>query len=144
MPERLSAAVFIDRDGTLMKDVDYCGDPREVEVFQGAPEALRKLKERGYKIVIVTNQSGIGRGYFTEQAYRAVEKEVARQTGADLIDGTYFCPHAPAKNATAASLRPAWSCARLTSMTLIWGNLFSSVTRIATSSAADAPERRRF
>ena len=97
MPERLSAAVFIDRDGTLMKDVDYCGDPREVEVFQGAPEALRKLKERGYKIVIVTNQSGIGRGYFTEQAYRAVEKEVARQTGADLIDGTYFCPHAPAE-----------------------------------------------
>ena len=70
MPESLSPAVFLDRDGTLMKDVDYCGDPREVEVFKGAPEALRKLKERGYKIIVVTNQSGIGRGYFDEPTPR--------------------------------------------------------------------------
>ena len=96
MPEGSSPAVFIDRDGTLMKDVDYCGDPREVEVFKGAPEALQKLKKAGYKVIVITNQSGIGRGYFDEQAYRAVESEVARQVGPGIIDGSYFCPHVPA------------------------------------------------
>jgi D-glycero-D-manno-heptose 1,7-bisphosphate phosphatase len=95
VPEGLSPALFIDRDGTLMKDVDYCGDPRKVEVFKGAREALLKIKERGYKLIVVTNQSGIGRGYFDEVAYRAVEREVARQVGPAVIDGSYFCPHTP-------------------------------------------------
>jgi len=54
-------AVFLDRDGTLMRDVDYCGDPANVEVYPEASEALRRLKEKGYKLVIITNQSGIGR-----------------------------------------------------------------------------------
>lgn len=99
MPEKgLAAALFIDRDGTLMKDVDYCDDPRKVEVFKGTGEALLKLKKNGYKLIIITNQSGIGRGYFDEAAYRAVEKEVARQVGSGLFDGSYFCPHAPEEN----------------------------------------------
>lgn len=89
-------AVFLDRDGTLMRDVDYCGNPKDVDVFTGASEALRKLKERGYKLIVITNQSGIGRGYFNEEQYRAVEAEVARQIGEDLIEATYFCPHLPA------------------------------------------------
>ncbi|MEY2537842.1 MAG: D-glycero-D-manno-heptose 1,7-bisphosphate phosphatase [Verrucomicrobiota bacterium] len=91
-----SAAVFLDRDGTIMRDVDYCGDPKNVEVFKNASPALRKLKERGYKLIVITNQSGIGRGYFSEAEYRAVEDEVARQVGDDLIDATYYCPHLPA------------------------------------------------
>jgi D,D-heptose 1,7-bisphosphate phosphatase len=95
VPEGLSPALFIDRDGTLMKDVDYCGDPRDVEVFKGASDALRLLKGHGYKLIIITNQSGIGRGYFDEAAYRAVEQELACQIGPDLIDGSYFCPHVP-------------------------------------------------
>jgi histidinol-phosphate phosphatase family protein len=95
VPDGLAPAVFIDRDGTLMRDVDYCGNPDDVEVFRGAPEALRQLKERGYKIIIVTNQSGIGRGYFDEATYKKVEDEVKRQIGSDLIDATYFCPHRP-------------------------------------------------
>jgi D-glycero-D-manno-heptose 1,7-bisphosphate phosphatase len=93
--DRLSPAVFLDRDGTLIRDVDYCGDPRDVHLFPGAAEALRKLKQAGYKLIIITNQSGIGRGYFNESAYRAVESEVIRQLGEKLIDATYFCPHAP-------------------------------------------------
>jgi D-glycero-D-manno-heptose 1,7-bisphosphate phosphatase len=93
--DKLPAAVFLDRDGTLMRDVDYCGDPKDVQVFPGASEALGKLRERGYKIFIVTNQSGIARGYFSEEQYRAVEREVCRQLGEDLIDATYFCPHRP-------------------------------------------------
>jgi D-glycero-D-manno-heptose 1,7-bisphosphate phosphatase len=93
--ERSSPAVFLDRDGTLMRDVDYCGDPKNVEVFAHAPEALRALKNRGYKLFIITNQSGIRRGYFTDEQYRTVEREVLRQLGVDLIEATYYCPHGP-------------------------------------------------
>jgi D-glycero-D-manno-heptose 1,7-bisphosphate phosphatase len=88
-------AIFLDRDGTIMRDIDYCGDPNQVELLSGAPEALRKLKESGYKLIVITNQSGIARGYFTERQYRAIEAEVSRQIGDDLIDATYFCPHLP-------------------------------------------------
>ena len=88
-------AVFLDRDGTLMRDVDYCGDPAKVEVFPGAGEALRRLKENGYKLVIITNQSGIARGYFTEEEYRTVEAEFFRQIGQGLIDASYYCPALP-------------------------------------------------
>lgn len=88
-------AIFLDRDGTLMRDVDYCGDPRQVEVFPGVPEALRRLKEAGYKLVVITNQSGIGRGYFGEEQYRQVEAELDRQIGDGLIDASYFCPDKP-------------------------------------------------
>jgi len=78
-----------------MRDVNYCGDPQKVEVFAGVAEALRRLREAGFKIIVITNQSGIGRGYFSEEDYRAVEKEVDRQVGAGLIDASYFCPDTP-------------------------------------------------
>ena len=88
-------AVFLDRDGTLMRDVGYCGDPREVKVFSEAAEALRRLKEKGYKLIIITNQSGIGRGYFSEEVYRAVESEFLRQLGDGLIDASYHSADLP-------------------------------------------------
>jgi D-glycero-D-manno-heptose 1,7-bisphosphate phosphatase len=90
-----SRAIFLDRDGTIMRDADYCSRPDQVRVFDGTSVALRRLKKAGYKIIVITNQSGIGRGFFTEKDYRAVEKEVERQIGANLIDATYFCPDAP-------------------------------------------------
>lgn len=90
-----SPAVFFDRDGTLMHDVDYCSDAAKVAPFEGAADALAKLRAAGFKIIVITNQSGIGRGYFTEAQYRAVEQELARQLGSGLIDATYFCPDAP-------------------------------------------------
>jgi D-glycero-D-manno-heptose 1,7-bisphosphate phosphatase len=90
-------AVFIDRDGTIMHDADYCSDPKQVQIFDGATAALRRLKDAGYKIIVITNQSGIGRGFFSEKQYRAVESEVLRQLGNNLIDATYFCPDAPGK-----------------------------------------------
>jgi D-glycero-D-manno-heptose 1,7-bisphosphate phosphatase len=88
-------AIFLDRDGTLMRDVDYCGDPGKVEVFPEATSALRQLKKSGYKLIIITNQSGIARGYFTEEDYRAVEREFLRQLGEGLIDDSYHCADLP-------------------------------------------------
>src|SRR5438874_12387916 len=93
-----SRAVFIDRDGTIMHDADYCSDPKQVQIFEGAAAALSRLKKAGYKILVITNQRGIGRGFFTEKQYRAVEAEVSRQLGHALIDATYFCPDAPGKS----------------------------------------------
>jgi histidinol-phosphate phosphatase family protein len=90
-----SPAVFLDRDGTIMHDADYCSRPDQVRVFDGVSAALRRLKSAGYKIIVITNQSGIGRGFFTEKEYRAVEAEVSRQLGDGLIDATYFCPDVP-------------------------------------------------
>jgi D-glycero-D-manno-heptose 1,7-bisphosphate phosphatase len=90
-----SPAVFVDRDGTIMHDADYCSRPDQVRMFDGTSAALRRLKKAGYKIIVITNQSGIGRGFFTEKDYRAVEAEVERQIGKNLIDATYFCPDAP-------------------------------------------------
>ncbi len=91
----MTPAVFLDRDGTLMRDVDYCGDPQDVDLLPGVTAALRKLKERGYKLIVITNQSGIGRALFNDKQYRAVEAELARQIGEGLIDATYYCPHLP-------------------------------------------------
>lgn len=88
-------AVFFDRDGTLMEEVHYCGDPAQVKVYAGVPEALRKLKNAGFRAIVITNQSGIGRGLITEAEYRAVEAEFLRQAGEGLLDASYFCPDAP-------------------------------------------------
>jgi histidinol-phosphate phosphatase family protein len=88
-------AIFLDRDGTLMEEVEYCGDPAKVKVFPGVREALQRLKEAGFLLIVVTNQSGIGRGFFTETEYQAVQTELVHQLGTNLIDGAYFCPDAP-------------------------------------------------
>jgi D-glycero-D-manno-heptose 1,7-bisphosphate phosphatase len=88
-------AVFFDRDGTLMDEANYCGDPAKVVVYPGVAEALSELKRAGYLNIIVSNQSGIARGLITEAQYRAVQKELLRRIGADLIDGSYFCADAP-------------------------------------------------
>ena len=89
-------AVFLDRDGTLMEDADYCHAPSQVAVYPGAAWALRRLREAGFRLVIVTNQSGIGRGYFTETNFQRVQTEFFRQLGShELIDAVYHCPDTP-------------------------------------------------
>ena len=95
MANELSAAVFIDRDGTIIEDADYCSQPKQVKVFPDVSQALRRLKSNGFKLIVITNQSGIGRGFFTVDEYRSVESEVSRQLGHGLIAATYFCPDVP-------------------------------------------------
>jgi D-glycero-D-manno-heptose 1,7-bisphosphate phosphatase len=99
-------AVFFDRDGTLMEEAHYCGDPAQVKVYPGVPDALRKLKEAGFRTFVVTNQSGIGRGLITEAQYRAVEAELLRQIGEGLLDASYFCPDAPGVPSTRRKPEP--------------------------------------
>ena len=106
MSDALSPAVFIDRDGTIMEDSDYCSHPKDVRIFPGVLEVLRRLKSRGFKLIVITNQSGIGRGLFTVDQYRAVEAEVLRQLGDGLVDATYYCPDAPGKQSNCRKPAP--------------------------------------
>jgi D-glycero-D-manno-heptose 1,7-bisphosphate phosphatase len=106
MTDALSSAVFVDRDGTIMENVDYCSDPKQVRIFPGVREAFRRLRSNGFKLIIITNQSGIGRGFFTIEQYRAVEAEVLHQLGDGLIDATYFCPDVPGQKSSCRKPAP--------------------------------------
>ena len=106
MADKLLPAVFVDRDGTIMKDADYCSDPKQVQIFPGVPEALGRLKAAGFKLIIITNQSGIGRGLITMEQYRAVEEKVLRELGSDLIEATYFCPDVPGQHSSCRKPAP--------------------------------------
>ncbi|MGD0198641.1 MAG: HAD family hydrolase [Solirubrobacteraceae bacterium] len=90
-------AVFLDRDGTLIADPGYLRDPGRVELLPGAAAALAELARRGALLVVVSNQSGIGRGLITPQEARSVHDRFAHlleQAGVAL-DDAYYCPHAP-------------------------------------------------
>jgi D-glycero-D-manno-heptose 1,7-bisphosphate phosphatase len=87
-------AVFFDRDGTLMEEVDYCNDPARVRVFPGVRQALHRLRQAGWLVIVATNQSGLARGRITPTQYQAVHAELLRQTGGE-IDATYLCPDHP-------------------------------------------------
>lgn len=99
-------ALFLDRDGTLIVDVGYPRDPDAVALVEGAADALRAL-QRDWALVVVSNQSGIGRGMITEQQAAAVhERFVARFAAAGVqFAGFYYCPHAP--DAGCACRKPA-------------------------------------
>ena len=94
---RLQPAVFLDRDGTLLEERSYLADPDAVVLVPGTVEALRELRALGFRLVTVTNQSGIARGLYTEADYRAVAarlNEILEQEGAP-VDDTRYCPHHP-------------------------------------------------
>ena len=90
-------AIFLDRDGTVIEQVHHLSRVDEVAVFPFAREALQLLTDRGYKCVIVTNQSAIGRGLLDKSGLKAIHDEMLRQLGGDqdLIHGIYYCPMMP-------------------------------------------------
>lgn len=92
------AAVLLDRDGTVIVERHYLHDPEQVVLEVGVGEALKSLQRAGLKLVIITNQSGVGRGYFDLAAVVAVNQRVDKLLAAEgvIIAGWYICPHVPA------------------------------------------------
>jgi D,D-heptose 1,7-bisphosphate phosphatase len=90
-------AVFVDRDGTINIDGPYLSDPDKFRMYPGVGEGISKLKKSGYKIIVITNQSGIGRGYFTEKNLLKIHEKMKEefQHFNTKIDGIYYCPHHP-------------------------------------------------
>jgi len=96
-----SKAIFLDRDGTLNADsVDYIKNKNELAIFDFTPRALQIFKKLGFKIILITNQSAIGRGMTTGEAVDEIHRELQRQLVklGGTIDGFYYCPHAPEEN----------------------------------------------
>lgn len=93
----LRPAVFFDRDGTLIADEHYLSDPERVRLLPGAAAAVRRVQDAGLAVVVVTNQSGIARGLFTEADYERVRDRVNAllAEGGARVDATYHCPHHP-------------------------------------------------
>ena len=109
MSSALRPAVFLDRDGTIIRDAHYVGRVEQVELLPGAADAIRRLNEAGVPVVVVTNQSGIGRGIFSATDYERVRAHLDGVLAAHgaRIDATYHCPHAPGTPAACACRKPA-------------------------------------
>jgi histidinol-phosphate phosphatase family protein len=90
-------AVFLDRDGTIARDVHYCRRPEDFELLPTVPEAIRLLAENGFKVVVITNQSGIARGYFTEETLARIHDKMRSELAEHnaRVDAIYYCPHHP-------------------------------------------------
>ena len=100
-------AVFIDRDGTLTDEVGYVNHPTRLRLLPRSAEAIRRLNEAGVPAVVVTNQAGIARGYFSEDVLHAVNAELVAQLARDgaRLDGVYVCMHHPTEGAAPYRMR---------------------------------------
>ena len=90
-------AVFLDRDGLICRDVHYLRHPDQFELLPGAAEGIRRLNGLGVRVIVVTNQSGIARGYFTEEDLRRIHQRMEEELGrrGARLDAIYYCPHHP-------------------------------------------------
>ena len=91
------SAIFLDRDGTINEEVGYLDSLEKLKIYPNSPQAIRLINESGMKAVVITNQSGVARGYFNENFVRTVHlriNEILQRKGA-YIDRFYYCPHHP-------------------------------------------------
>ena len=104
----MNKAVFLDRDGTIMFDPGYISDPCKVEIFGEVVDALKALKAAGYLLVIITNQSGIGRGYFSVADLEKVNMRMSELFDGRGVrfDGIYICPHIDENKCTCRKPQP--------------------------------------
>ena len=91
------AAVFVDRDGTINREVNYLSSPDQLELLPGTLEGLRRLRAAGFKLVVITNQAGVARGYFGEDDVRRIHHRLEEMLAAGEagVDAFYYCPHHP-------------------------------------------------
>jgi D-glycero-D-manno-heptose 1,7-bisphosphate phosphatase len=103
------AAAFLDRDGTIIHDAEYLGDPAGVQLLAGAAAAIARLNANRIAVIVVTNQSGIARGLLTEADYERVRARLDEILAADgaRIDATYVCPHHPDFTGPCACRKPS-------------------------------------
>jgi D-glycero-D-manno-heptose 1,7-bisphosphate phosphatase len=87
-------AIFVDRDGTLVEEVDFLSKPEDLRIFPFTGEAIRLLKDAGYLVIVVSNQSGVGRRFFEDSAVYEIHEDMQSRLDGQL-DGLYFCPHLP-------------------------------------------------
>ena len=106
MPNRRFAV--LDRDGTIIVERHYLSDPQGVEVLPGAATGMRKLSSMGFGLVVITNQSAIGRGLFDRARLDAIHQRMRELLAAEgvSLDGIYFCPHRPDENCTCRKPKP--------------------------------------
>ena len=101
MPEQhaMRPAVFLDRDGTMAEEVGYLDHVSRFRMFPFVAAAIRRLNEAGLPVIVVTNQSGVGRGYFPESLVQTVNELMTQQLAAAgaRVDAIYYCPHTPAE-----------------------------------------------
>ena len=90
-------AVFIDRDGTINVDVGYISSPDQLELYPWAAKAVRAINQAGFKVIVVTNQSGVARGFYDEQQLELVHARLVQELEREgaCVDGIYYCPHHP-------------------------------------------------
>ena len=98
-------AVFLDRDGTLIEEVNYLSRVEDLRLFPFTANAVRLLKDSGFLVIVVTNQSGIGRGIYTESAMHAIHDAIQSQLSG-AIDAFYFCPHLPCDGCNCRKPKP--------------------------------------
>lgn len=93
----MNKAVFLDKDGTLIVDVPYNVDPTRIALYPDAGPALRQLRQAGYRLIVISNQAGVARGYFPEAALEGVFDTLRHQLHpfGVVLDGFYYCPHHP-------------------------------------------------
>jgi len=103
----MTPAVFLDKDGTLIEDVPYNVNPERVRLCPGALAGVQKLHAAGYALIVITNQSGVARGYFPEAALMPLEQHLRALLGVPLT-GFYYCPHHP--DGTVADYAIACDC----------------------------------
>jgi D-glycero-D-manno-heptose 1,7-bisphosphate phosphatase len=101
-------ALFVDRDGVIIADADYPGNPAAVRLLPGSAAALARARSAGYLLIGVSNQSGIGRGYYGEADFAAVQRRVDAElaVAGGGLDALYYCPHAPEENCLCRKPRP--------------------------------------
>ena len=90
-------AVFLDRDGTINEEVEYLSDLKKFKLLPEVAPAIKLLNEHGFKVIVITNQAGVARGYFGEDKVKEIHQEMKRQLREKdaYLDGIYYCPHHP-------------------------------------------------
>ena len=101
-------AVFIDRDGTINVNFGYISSPDEFKMYPSVAKGIKLLQENGFKIIIITNQSGIARGYFSEKTLGKIHEKMKKDLSKEdaRVDAIYYCPHHPDENCNCRKPNP--------------------------------------